>query len=103
MRQACLRDPELIHAVKGELIDTEIEIRGPARRHPAMRTSADPSGVLVKGTIGNCGSGRTPWGTYLTCEEDSHKNYFYTKDWAADDPRKTEPRHQRSANFLLRR
>ena len=27
MQAACLRDPELVHAVKGELIDTEIEIR----------------------------------------------------------------------------
>jgi uncharacterized protein len=75
--------------------DTEIEIRGPARRHAAMKTSYDPSGVMVRGTIGNCGSGQTPWGTYLTCEEDSHKNYFYTRDWAADDPRKTQPRHAR--------
>ena len=27
MKEACLRDPELAPAVKGELIDTEIEIR----------------------------------------------------------------------------
>jgi secreted PhoX family phosphatase len=75
--------------------DTEIDITGPARGHAAMRTSADPHGARVRGTLGNCGSGATPWGTYLTCEEDSHKNYFYTRDWAADDPRKTQPRWRR--------
>src|SRR5262245_3683507 len=75
--------------------DTEIEITGPAHGHAAMRTRHDPRGVMVKGTLGNCGSGLTPWGTYLTCEEDSHKNYFYTRDWAVDDPRNTQPRWRR--------
>ena len=50
-------------------LDTEIAIAGPVAGHPWLRTSADPTGTLVKGMIYNCGGGVTPWGTVLTCEE----------------------------------
>jgi secreted PhoX family phosphatase len=46
-----------------------MEITGPARGHPLMRTNADPAGVRVLGTFANCSAGKTPWGTYLTSEE----------------------------------
>lgn len=48
---------------------TEMEITGPASGHEDMKTSYDPSGKLARGSWSNCGSGKTPWGTYLTCEE----------------------------------
>jgi len=48
---------------------TPIEICGPARGHELMRTNADPSGTRVLGTFANCSAGKTPWGTYLTSEE----------------------------------
>lgn len=44
-------------------------IGGPAAGHPLMRTQADPQGRLVRGTLNNCAAGRTPWGTYLSGEE----------------------------------
>src|SRR5690606_23030520 len=54
---------------------TPIEIGGPARGAALMRTTADPSGTRVLGTFGNCAGGRTPWGTYLTAEENI-QDYF---------------------------
>ena len=60
--------------------DTPMDITGPARGHPLLRTAADPAGVRSLGTWNNCGSGTTPWGTFLTCEENFH---FY---FAASDP-----------------
>ena len=59
--------------------DTPMEITGPARGHDLLRTAADPQGVQSLGTWNNCGNGRTPWGTYLACEENFH-GYFSSSD-----------------------
>ena len=48
---------------------TVFELRGPAAGHAMMRTSADASGTRVVGTLNNCASAKTPWGTYLSGEE----------------------------------
>lgn len=59
-----------------------IEISGPARGHAQLITRYSPTGTMTRGTLNNCGTGKTPWGTFLTGEE----NWFgYFTRGAADD------------------
>jgi secreted PhoX family phosphatase len=46
-----------------------MEIAGPARGDDLMVTRFSPAGTHTRGTLNNCANGYTPWGTYLTCEE----------------------------------
>jgi secreted PhoX family phosphatase len=55
---------------------TWMQIAGPAAGHPSLRTLNSASGTMSRGTINNCASGPSPWGTYLTCEE-NWAGYFY--------------------------
>lgn len=73
----CIKNPETqaITINKSSLFNrritaaTEIEYRGPVRGSTLIKTQFSPDGSKTRGTINNCGNGYTPWGTYLTTEE----------------------------------
>jgi uncharacterized protein len=54
---------------------TPMKFSGPVSvNHPQLRSNNAPMG-----TLNNCSSGATPWGTYVTCEE-NWNGYFGTED-----------------------
>lgn len=66
--------------------NTPMTITGPAAGSAQMRTAFSPTGVQGRGTINNCAAGPSPWGTYLTNEE-NWAGYF--RRAAADNAART--------------
>ena len=71
--------------------NTFTRVTGPAAGHALMQakeflitgtastpTGATTDGRVAYGTINNCAHGITPWGTYLTCEENWNGNFGAT-------------------------
>lgn len=48
---------------------TPVELSGPARGNALMVTKYSTTGTQARGTLNNCGTGKTPWGSFVTGEE----------------------------------
>ena len=66
---------------------TQMKLSGPAGGSKYMVTKYSPDGSGTRGTINNCGNGYTPWGTFLSCEE-NFAGYF-RRIAATDNPKRT--------------
>ncbi len=66
---------------------TPFAVGGPAAGHALMRTAADPTGTRILGTLNNCAAGMTPWGTYLSGEE-NWAGYFDGGATVTEDQRR---------------
>ncbi|EID4796166.1 PhoX family phosphatase [Campylobacter lari] len=53
--------------------NTKMSISGPAKQQVLQNEN------FIYGTLNNCANGKTPWGTYLTCEENIN-NFFGSLD-----------------------
>ncbi|MFN8675046.1 MAG: PhoX family phosphatase [Thermomicrobiales bacterium] len=65
---------------------TEMVITGPAAGADMLKTSADDTGAAVIGTLNNCSGGLTPWGTYVSCEENFDQYFGNMATLNEDDP-----------------
>ena len=75
---------------------TPTEMAGPLRGHPKLRTRYSPAGTHTRGTVNNCGTSRTPWGTLLTGEENWAA--FFARD-AEDEDRRSEAENYALARY----
>jgi uncharacterized protein len=57
---------------------TPVLLSGPAAGNALMKTKYSVSGLSTRGTINNCGTGYTPWGTFLSGEE--NWSGYFTRD-----------------------
>jgi secreted PhoX family phosphatase len=73
---------------------TAMQMTGPAAGNALLKTAADPTGTEVLGTLNNCANGRTPWGTYLTCEENFNGYFGWNGARTADVRREVPVWHQ---------
>jgi len=63
-------------------VNTPVHFSGPAADSELLQ---NPNGNIPLGTVNNCGSGPTPWGTYLTCEENFNLYFGSTEGESFND------------------
>lgn len=75
---------------------TVMKISGPSSElnniRALMVTKYDTTGATSRGTLNNCGTGITPWGTFLTCEENWATYFAMPKGSVATDARMSQTR-----------
>ncbi|WP_156727636.1 PhoX family protein [Streptomyces apocyni] len=73
------------HVNRRLTVTSEFRLAGPAAGSDLLKTSADPTGTKVLGTLNNCAGGTTPWGTTLHGEENF--NQYFANGSSATDKR----------------
>lgn len=66
---------------------TDMEFTGPVSGTQYLVTRYSRDGTCGRGTLNNCANGHTPWGTYLTCEENWAGYFFNTGARSAEQLR----------------
>ncbi|MBR9796947.1 MAG: PhoX family phosphatase [Gammaproteobacteria bacterium] len=66
---------------------SEMKLSGPVAGSDYVKTAFSPDGMRTRGTNNNCANGYTPWGTYLTCEENWPGYFVKRSDRQLDDNR----------------
>ncbi|WP_101048441.1 PhoX family protein [Macromonas nakdongensis] len=74
---------------------TEAVVHGPARGSEHLVTKYSPDGTRARGTLNNCGTGKTPWGTFVSGEENWF-GYFFRD--AEDDGRRKKDKQVQALN-----
>ena len=77
---------------------TEMGLHGPAAGSDLLKTKYSQDGLAGRGTLNNCANGHTPWGTYLTCEE--NYDLYFRDDRTVEDGGKRIPDEIGYANYL---
>ncbi len=71
---------------------TTAAIHGPARGSEHLVTKFSPDAALCRGTLNNCGTGKTPWGSFVSGEENWYG--YFSRDAKDDDARKKDKQVQ---------
>ncbi|MDB4511893.1 PhoX family phosphatase [Arenicella sp.] len=71
-------------------VNTPVAFGGPVAKSDLLKTT---NGNIPLGTVNNCSSGYTPWGTYLTCEENFNGYFGASNSQAVWNPTEEQTRY----------